>query len=176
MEQDQIRKSFWRDAAVMGTILGAVLSVTFVVAAYANINMGLVNLVLYVATFIYYGKKRAALYGGYGFTYGQGLGFMVASSIFAGVILGIVTYVVYNLISPNLYETQLMTVYDKLGESLPMFTDEMIEQSVNMATVFMRNPLFVIFSSILGTVFSGAFFGLFAAIFTKRAPDPFSQQ
>lgn len=165
-----LNKTAWREAATGGLWLGVVFCGLLGLGYLWRENAGLALLasmlqfaVLFVLPFLYT-RKLAGFYGTAGFTYTQGLSFIIRLMLFAGVITGLGQFILQNYVDPEYYRevTEKSAVIWK-------FSSEQLEAML----VAMRNPLLMILGGIFSMVLYGGLMGLFVAVFTKRQPDPF---
>lgn len=182
--------SFWNSAARQGAVLGAVLAASSVLENLIMISgrIGLymlltVEMIAVVVLHYYllhrYTRQRAALYtAGEGFTFGQGYGYLLAVSGFAGVIVGIVQYIYLHLIVgyANYVDHVVTSVTETLAASGGMSAS--MEPLLNQMIAQMQSApepsvLATVWSGIFSSLLFGAFFGLIIAGVQARAPRPF---
>lgn len=173
MNDNMEKNSFWNNAARQGAILGAVLAVSSVLenmmmlsgrlTLYALLTVETIAvIVLHYYLLHRYTRQRAALYTAEeGFTFGQGYGYLLAVSGFAGVIVGIVQYLYLHVI------VGYGNYVDRMVEPLMSQTLAQL-QSAPEPTV-----LATVWSGIFSSLLFGAFFGLIIAGVQARAPRPF---
>lgn len=185
------RNNFWNDAAKGGAVIGAVLSVSFILENLMTLSgkMSLYALLavewIAVVVLHYYllhrfTRQRSMLYGvEEGFTFGQGYGYLLTVSGFAGIITGVVQYVYLHLIVGYSNYTEKLTVAltDMLsmsGGGVPASMEAMLAQSMEQ---IQSAPAPSVLSTVWGGVFTsllfGALFGLIIAGVLSRAPRPF---
>ena len=190
MNDNMEKNSFWNNAARQGAILGAVLAVSSVLenmmmlsgrlTLYALLTVETIAvIVLHYYLLHRYTRQRAALYtAGEGFTFGQGYGYLLAVSGFAGVIVGIVQYIYLHLIVgyANYVDHVVASVTETLAANggmtaamEPLMSQTLAQlQSAPEPTV-----LATVWSGIFSSLLFGAFFGLIIAGVQARAPRPF---
>lgn len=161
--EENIRKSFWIDAATGGSVIGLTVVAIFYIWTLAGLGQGIIaDLLIFVVMgfFIYrFGHKRAFKYGKEGFSFSQSMSFILTMMIFTGVIYGLAYFLMANYFSPESFEKALEVV-------APSRDDE--REIVSM----MHRPLMVIFVGILTMELYGGLIGLFASSFIKRKPRP----
>ncbi len=190
MNDNMEKNSFWNNAARQGAILGAVLAVSSVLenmmmlsgrlTLYALLTVETIAvIVLHYYLLHRYTRQRAALYTAEeGFTFGQGYGYLLAVSGFAGVIVGIVQYIYLHLIVgyANYVDHVVASVTETLAASGGMSAS--MEPLLNQMIAQMQSApeptvLATVWSGIFSSLLFGAFFGLIIAGVQARAPRPF---
>lgn len=190
MNDNMEKNNFWNNAARQGAILGAVLAVSSVLenmmmlsgrlTLYALLTVETIAvIVLHYYLLHRYTRQRAALYtAGEGFTFGQGYGYLLAVSGFAGVIVGIVQYIYLHLIVgyANYVDhvvasvTETLAASGGMSASMEPLLNQMIAQ---MQSASEPTVLATVWSGIFSSLLFGAFFGLIIAGVQARAPRPF---
>ena len=99
------------------------------------------------------------------FPYPKAFGLGMATTLFASLILAVFTFVLYKFIDPSLTEQLLANSEETLIAA--GFTDEMIEQQLEMSGKFM-NPAFMSITTIFQVLFSGLIVSLITSIFLKK--------
>lgn len=182
--------SFWNSAARQGAVLGAVLAASSVLENLIMISgrIGLymlltVEMIAVVVLHYYllhrYTRQRAALYTAEeGFTFGQGYGYLLAVSGFAGVIVGIVQYIYLHLIVGygNYVDRMVETMTQMLAASGGMTAamEPLMSQTLaQLQSAPEPSVLSTVWSGIFSSLLFGAFFGLIIAGVQARAPRPF---
>lgn len=159
-----------REAAKGGLVLGlvmyAILFVDYITEATVSmkvvtsiINVSAVSFVLY-----YYSRKYANYRANLGTTYSTAFGFIVLVSLFAGMIYGTLYFIQTNYIDPAYYEQINREI---IVNNASLSNDEK-DLALNMIGGYLTNPFVVIFSAMLSSILSSAFFGLVIATFVKR--------
>ena len=161
--------NFWNEAARYGVIMALLAIVFDTVGLYTqHALVSLVSLILFVLLLTMFMKMRVARYGADGYSYGQCLGFMVAVMLCAGFIEGAYMSAAANWLFAAKYDA-LMSQQVAILENTGFYTTDQLV----MVTRWLRSPLVLIFSSMIGSAIKGAFFGLFIAAFTRREPQIF---
>lgn len=177
METKDVKKTFWRDAARYGGIIGVAMIMVGSLGSLMS-SGSLVNTVLQigvVAGLLYWTlKKRADKYGNEGFSYGQCMGYIMAMMLFAGIIFGAYSYGMANAVSPETFEETMEEAMEQAMDKNPMIDEDTAEMGMAMAKAMARNPIFHIFSGVFMMILYGALVGLVVAAFTKRNPDIFA--
>lgn len=107
-------------------------------------------------------------------TYGQALGIGVLTMVFASVISGFYTYLLYGVIDPSLQEQLRLSIEEQIVRqgNLP---EEQIDMAVEMATKFQK-PAMMFVMAIFGGAFIGLIISLITSIFTQKKPkEDFSE-
>jgi len=102
-------------------------------------------------------------------TYGQAVGAGVLTLVFASVITGIYTYVLYKFIDPSLQE-QLRIFTEQEIVKQGKVPEEQIEMAVNIAAKFQK-PEALLAMAVVGGAFIGLIISLISAIFIKKNPE-----
>jgi len=170
MEQKPI--SVWKSSATSGVYIGIVLiliSVIFYVSgntfAKSSQYIGYVVMIMGV---IYAQINFRKLLGGE-MTYGQAFGAGVISMLFASILSGIYTYVLYKIIDPSLQE-QLRLFTEEQIVKQGRVSEEQIDMAVEMAAKFQKPIMMLIFAIIGGTLI-GLIISLITSIFTQKKPS-----
>lgn len=101
-------------------------------------------------------------------TYGQAVGVGVLAMVFASVISGLYTYLLYQVIDPSLQEQlRVYTEEQIIKQGVP---EEQLEMAVNMAAKFQSPPI-LFAMSVAGGAFIGTIISLITAIFIKKNPS-----
>lgn len=174
---NNIKKTFWKDAAKAGLVLGGVVVLLMIVDwqlrlsidyswATSMFNFAAIAVCVYV-----YGKKRAIVHGDSGFSYGESMSYILAITLFSGFISGVGSYLMKNHIAPEYYNDILNAAVLRSGIDID---NSEIEKAMGLANKLTRSALFMIFSGLLNMVIYGCFVGLIASIFIKKQPNPFA--
>lgn len=184
------KNNFWNDAARYGALLGAVLSVSFILENWMTLSGRMTMYALMTVEWIavvvlhYYllhrfTRSRSMLYTAEeGFTFGQGYGYLMVVSAFAGIIVGVVQYVYLHLVLgySNYTERMVEAVTDMLsmGGNVSASYEGMI---VPMLEQIQSAPVPSVIATVWGGMFTsllfGAVFGLIIAGVLACAPRPF---
>lgn len=161
----EVGKSFWKDAAVGGGIIGLVVVVCNCLPAFEGVPVlrGLLSIVE-IALFVYVMykmlRKRSNKYGDLGFSFGQAFSYVLAMMIFAGFVLGVVMFLTVRS-SPDMLNAAFQSALEGAGD---------VDGVETMVRNMINSPLFWIFVSIFIMGCYGGFVGLFVSPFVKRAP------
>ena len=171
------QSTFWSDASRCGAVIGLVniaLSALSMLMPKLSFILGLANMVITIYLLFYYSRRRAQLFSQEGFSYGQALGFMLASGIFLGILTGAYQIVATNWLFPAQFEKtfdEMLMAISQVGVSGAEL-DEMMEMYRSM--IF--SPLPSLLTNIFSGVLTAGFYGLFIAIGVKREPDLFDAE
>lgn len=167
---------FWNDAAIYGAYVG-IAEVAFGALGTwkPSTLISLLSLVVFIALVHIFTRRRVALYGGgdEGYSYGKCLKFIVAMSMFAGVLVGAYSIVASNFLFAEHYHELVNTTIGTLAKS-GLYTDDMLEQMKSFYDLFFFSPIYVVIINIISYIIKGAFFGLFISAFTRREATVFS--
>lgn len=171
------QSTFWSDASRCGAVIGLVniaFSALSMLMPKLSFILGLANMVITIYLLFYYSRRRAQLFSQEGFSYGQALGFMLASGIFLGILTGAYQIVATNWLFPAQFEKtfdEMLMAISQVGVSGAEL-DEMMEMYRSM--IF--SPLPSLLTNIFSGVLTAGFYGLFIAIGVKREPDLFDAE
>jgi hypothetical protein len=106
--------------------------------------------------------------GGY-MTYAQALGIGILTMLFASVITGFFSYLLYAVIDPSLQDQLLLSIEEEIvrGGSIP---EEQIDMAVRMASKF-KDPAVMFFMNIVGGALIGLLISLLTSIFTQKKAE-----
>ena len=173
------RKEFWFEALKGGTLIGLVSVAFSLLAQGAGDKEWLATALSYgttvVTVFMAVGCLRRFAMGfsrAEGFSYGKGVGFVVAMMAFAGILNGLYTAIMANFFIHD----ELMVVVDEMMAGMQdMIPADSFEQSYNLVRTMFTNPLWLTFSSVLSNSLLGLLIGLVVSINTRRQPDIFAE-
>jgi len=169
MEQKPV--SLLKSSLMSGIYLGIALILVSVIIYVAGLSFA--NWAQYVsypilivgAVWAQIGYKNAL---GGEMKYGQALGVGLLTIVFASVLSGIYSYILFAIIDPSLQEQALLVAEQKLVErSMPQ---EQIDAALNMQAKFMKPPIMAVMA-VVGGAFIGLIISLITAIFTKKNPS-----
>ncbi len=184
------RQQFWQEAAKQGGVLGVVLALSMLFESYTILsgNIGLMSLMVFewiaVVVLHYYllhrYTKRYSL--GFpteeGFTFGQGYGYLMIVSAFAGLIVGVVEAIYLHLILG--YSTYLERMINSLqvmlaqGGSASSSMEALLAQSfAEVQNAPIPPVLSTVWGGFFNTILFAALFGLIIAGVIARAPKLF---
>lgn len=158
--------------------MGMVSIVFEVIAQFTQgLWLSLLSLAVFVTLLTIFTRRRVKLYGGgaAGYGYGACLKFIFFMMLFAGILDGAYQTVAVNWLFEEQYNEVLDTTFATLASS-GLYTDVQLEMMSGMAHNLMHSPLYIVFSSVCGSVIKGVFFGLIVAAYVKRDPDMFADR
>ena len=165
MEQ---KSNFWKSAALYGLYVGIVITlfsvILYVTGQTTNKVLGYLSVPIYFGC-VFWAQiqyRNTNLNGE--ISYGQALGFGVATMLFSGVISMIYTLIIYN-VDPSLIE-QIKAVQEQALLAKGMSEDQ-VETSMKIAERFM-SPSIMAISGIIGSAFIGTIISLITSFFVKR--------
>lgn len=172
MEQQEIKKLFWNEAATLGLFMGIVYTIMLYIEYFFTLKSGggVGNVIYSVAQFgvyialIYNAQRRYMLKrGNLGLNYGQALGFGVTTMAFSGIIYGIGYYYMFNHIANDYF---MSIIEDALVQS--EVTEDVISEAIAAINSVYQNPLRCIMTIASSMAFTGAFISLVVSIYTRR--------
>ncbi len=177
------KETFWRETSRYGAMIGgvevvcALLKMLTVSTPWLSMLLSLMSTALLVTLLYLFTKRRSMLYGeAEGYSYGDGLKFIISLSLFAGIILGAYEIFARNMLFVEIYR-EAMNLQLLAFQQNPMLTQGMsLSEIKELFESIMFSPLWVVFSAVLGLFFSYLFFGLFIAAFTRREVNVFSSE
>jgi hypothetical protein len=127
--------------------------------------VGIINYLLIIGGIIYGTKKYRDEDLGGEISYSQALGFGVLVCVFAALISGVYTILLMTVIDPE-YISKLMSIMEEefVQKGLP---EEQIDAAMKMLN-WMRSPIFMTLSTIIGFAFMGTIFSLVTSAFLKK--------
>ncbi|MFI3332980.1 MAG: DUF4199 domain-containing protein [Rikenellaceae bacterium] len=185
-------KTFWNEVAKQGLLLGIVMGASKIFEQTLVINNQLeyggwillewiLFAVLFFAILYRATKRRAATMDpALGYSFGQGVNYMMLISAFAAVPVACLYYVYVNsIVGYDNYIEGLIAVVVSVLEARPIdsATSEMAEMLIEQLRVQPQASIFsTLFSTIFQYAFAGLFVGLCVAGFTKRSPEIFEKK
>ena len=186
------KNNFWNEAAKCGAVIGLILAVSSVLenSVFFTSGTGFLYLMLLeffaVAAVHYYllhryTRRRSQLYtADEGFSFGQGYGFLLAVSGFAGIIVGVVQAVYLHLIVGyanyiDHYVSWMTGLFSRMGGASSSM-EGMLSQIVNeLQNSPAPSRLKTIWGGVWSCLLFGVVFGLIIAGVIARAPKPFGK-
>ena len=107
-------------------------------------------------------------------SYGQGVGAGTIIGFYAGIIGAIFTFLLYEVIDPDLMGKLLTFTEERIAES-GRVPEEMIDQTMEIQKKFMASWIMSI-GVIINYLFFGVVVSLIASIFLKKEGNPFQQE
>jgi hypothetical protein len=164
--------SIWKSSLIMGVYLAIALilvSVIFYVTGspFSKIGQYLSYPIMIGGIILGQLTYKKALGGT--LTYGQAVGAGVLTMVFASVISGIYTYLLYAVIDPSLQEQMRIFTEEQIIKQ-GRVPEEQMEMAVNMASKFQTPPMMLVMA-VVGGAFVGLVISLITAIFIKKNPS-----
>ena len=173
------RKEFWFEALKGGTLIGLVSVAFSLLAQGAGDKEWLATALSYgttvVTVFLAVGCLRRFAMGfsrAEGFSYGKGVGFVVAMMAFAGILNGLYTAIMANFF---VREEVLAAVDAIMAQTQDMLPTMDFEKTYDLMRASVTNPLLLTLSSVLSNSLLGLLIGLVVSINTRRQPDIFAE-
>lgn len=168
---EQQPTSVWKSSLTYGLFLGIVFVLVSVIFYATGHNFSpSVQYVSYAVMII--GVVLAQLQfrkqQGNVMTYAQGLGVGVLTMLFASVISGFFTYLLYAVIDPSLQDQLKLSIEEQIVKQGRVPADQM-DAAIEMASRF-QSPAFMFFMGIISFTFVGFLISLFTSAFIKRKP------
>ncbi len=186
------KKTFWNEVSKQGLLLGIVMGASKILEQSMVITGSwgygawiLLEWLLFATLFfaiLYRATKRraATMDSALGFSFAQGVNYMMLISVFSAVVVACLYYVYINsIVGYDNYIEALISVVVGLfdGRQIDAATSEMAELLIEQLRT---QPQPSIFSTLFSTIFQYAFAGLFAGLclagFTKRNPEIFEKR
>ncbi len=180
-------KSFWNEVSKQGLLLGIVMSASKIfeqsIVIYGGIEYSIwvvLEWLLFAALFfvmLYKAtqKRAASVDPMLGFSFIQGINYMVLISAFAAVVVACVYYVYINsIVGYDNYIDSLITIVVNAAESQPIdsSTANMIETLVDQMRTQTQPSIFaVLFNTVFQYAFAALLAGLILAGFISRKPQ-----
>lgn len=166
---ENYKSLFWNKAMTWGALVGTVLAVELLIAYFAN---------TYFSTYRSYVHFMISIVGIYlgtiafkklipenrPFTYGSALGFSTAIMLFAGIVTGVVTFMVYKF-DVGMYDAYIVNMEELLLNS--GLGDSMIEQQIELQKQF-STPTSIAFGFAFNVVLYGFLISLVSSIFLRK--------
>ena len=170
--------SVWQATLNSGLILGFVLVIYTLLLYFLdqtfNRSLGLVSILIIIIGLVLGIKSfRDDARGGI-MSYGQGIGAGTVIGLYAGIIGAIFTFLLYEVIDPDLVGKLLTVTEERFLES-GRFPEEMMDQMMERQKKLMT-PWIMSIGAIINYVFFGVVISLIACIFLKKEGTPFQQE
>lgn len=185
------RKTFWNEAARWGLVLGLLLSFSFI-AEDRLMHSGSLKMYAWLLAewlavvvlhfwllFRFVGKCASYASAEEGFSFGRGYGAVMAVSLMAGIIVGVVqTVYLHRVIGYSEYINQsLESMHRMLADGMGHMPNLLEGMVTDMMRTLQNTPVPSVLESVFGGIFStltvAAFMGLIVAGASTRAPQPF---
>lgn len=166
-----------RSTMTMGLITGLAL-IIYTLLLYAtnnllkqNFALGVVNYIILIAGIVIGTRSyRDQALGGY-ITYGKALGYGVVLCVFTGIVVGIFTYLLYEVIDPTLMEQNMKVIQEEMLNR--GMSAEQVETMTEMQARF-RTPFMMLIGSIFTYSLLGLIFSLVTSAFLKKDKPMFN--
>jgi len=174
---EQKSTSVWKSSIMSGIYLGIafiLLSVAFYVTGnpFSKVSQWIMYVLMVVGIILAQISYRKSLGGE--MSYGQALGVGVLTLVFASVVSGIYTFLLYEVIDPSLQEQMRLFTEEQIIKQGKV-PEEQVEMAVEMAAKF-QTPVMMVVMGIAGGAFIGLIISLITAIFTQKKPkEDFSE-
>lgn len=169
MEEKQ--KSTTMNGLTWGIVAG-VLMIIYSLILYLldqslNTSISWIGFLFLIGTMIWGTLEyRKSLPGGF-MTYGKAFSTSFMIVLFAAILTSIFTYLLYTVIAPDLLVELTKYSRQQVMESNPEFSDEQIDQAIQM-TSFFRQPVMMAVFGFISQLIIGAVISLITSIFLKK--------
>jgi len=157
-----------------GLIIGLILIVMSVLVGVLKIGAGrlfqYLNWAIIIGSVYYSMKTWRDQYCGGIIKYSQALGYGVRVMFFASIIYGFYSMIYMNWINPEAVNERLALMEESYY--LMGFNDQQIELNMEMAKR-LQTPGWQVFTTVIGTTFTGFIISLIVAFFVRKEGDPF---
>lgn len=173
MEQQELKKHIWTEAATGGLYLGLAMSASMVIRYLLKDNSmatwfpGLLDFGILVGFIYAYARRVGKLYGeGVEYSYPQSLGFILRMMLFSGVIAGLGQFVMSAYVDPEYYQMLTEQTLLQLG-----YGQEQVNQSMDVIRL-MKTPMLLVVSGVFTMLIYGGLIGLVVSAFVRRRMVP----
>lgn len=169
------KTNFWNDAAKYGAFM-AIAQILFSTAGlfWRSPLLSFLSVVVIVLMIYFFTRRRVTLYGAdEGYSYGQCMKFIFWMACFSGILWGAWEIVGRNLLFAVRYEAMLQ---ENMQVMATIYSEQQLELVAPMMRSIFFSPIWVVVSSVVGSIFQSCFFGLFISGLTRRNPDIFSER
>ena len=108
--------------------------------------------------------------GGY-MSFGNGFSAGFRYAVFAGLMLGVFTYIYFAILSPAVWNQIVEVSRAKIQETNKNLTDEQVDKAIDITRKY--GPVFGGFGAAIGSAVSGAVFSLIGAAIFKKERSPY---
>ncbi len=184
------KKNFWNDVAKYGALLGILMGASKVLEQSMLLTGNVTYIclvgiewllfaVIFCLILIRAAKNEAAkMDAKIGFSYGQGISYMILTSIFAAVPVTLIYYIYINsIVGYDAYVTQLIDSVTNLVATQPIdsASASILDSTFEAMRTQPQPSIFnVLFGNILNYAFAGGIVGLIFAGRAKRVPQIFN--
>lgn len=170
------KKVFWTEAMKGGTIIGLAVVAFEVLLFSSGVGRWLYYVELAVFALLLYAFTRrmaAKTEPIEGFQYSRCMGFVIAMMIFTGVIGGVYMSVMNNFVNTSGVSELVDVLMLPLQDTLPQTQFDAMYETMYASY---RNPLILVFASVMAYVIQGGIIGLFTSALAQRKPDIFGSR
>ncbi len=175
------QKGFWSDTSRAGAIVGGASIIASILAMLMH-NSTALTMVIAIAKIVVivillrnFTLRRAALASESGFSYGAGLCFILAIGLFAGLIEGTYEIFARNFLFNDFYSETLRQTLATLS-STGVYSATQLSQLKEIYNSMFFSPIWVVITTMFGSVLTYGFYGLFVASYTRREANIFSNK
>jgi uncharacterized membrane-anchored protein len=171
------KKEFWRSASRWGLICGLALFVMSLVSWALKLEQNektwtveLLHFIVICPAILFTGFRNARFSGVQGYPSGRAVGYIFAMLMFAGIIYGVVMFLMMNFIARDYYDAIMQTAQGQLEAYRNSPQYDMMVKMMRWQT----NPIYLIVAGTLNITVKGGVLGLILAAFFKKNPDLFA--
>jgi len=187
-----MNSNFLTDAASKGAILGVLMLASHVLeqtlilsGSLSTVMIAGLEMLVVAALFVYlvwrFTKRASVAFANEdgGYSYGQGLIYVLTLSVLTGVVVGLGSYVyMHFIIGYETYIEKVVAMYSSLlsSSAIPASMAGVYEQMIDQIQSQPEPSVFgTLWSSLWSYLFWGLIVGLFVAGAAKREPKPFDE-
>lgn len=172
------KASVWKATLNSGLILGLALVIYTLLLYFLdqtfNKTLGYVSVIILIVGLVLGIKSfRDDARDGV-LSYGQGVGAGTVIGLYAGIIGAVFTFLLYEVIDPDLQGKLLTFTEEKIIES-GRVPEEMMDQMIKQQKMFLK-PWVLAVGGVVNNVFYSVVISLIASIFLKKEGTPFQQE
>lgn len=170
IELKELKKFRRNSSAMAGLIIGGAISLLMIVTDLIKDSKTVITIAGYLEFIIvssglyYFARKYVKKRGDFGSTFSHTLGFQMLTTLYASVLVGITSYVVMFIVSPDYY----IGMYEEILKG----NEEMFTAFKQMYLQLKDIPILVIIYSMITTFIKWFFPGMMIAVMLKNSNDP----
>lgn len=187
-----MQNKFWQDALKYGALLGLIMGLSRIFETYdlflsdregvggLFVVEWLASVVIFIWLLHRFTKRRALLApDDEGFSYGSGLGYALAVSMLAGVVVGVMYHIFISIVGYDAYVEGYISLineyYALIADSGVQLPSDYMEMFEDIKDVLRRSEAPSMFDNLLASLqtymFTGLVVGLIIAAIVRRKPQ-----